>query len=374
MTRPTRPSDRLSAREPSAWIRAIGPVIAGGCLVYFARKLGPVSFGRWALALGVGVCGLWVGWTILPHVVWRLIVNRAGSRDLAQPDRRLRLVCIAVVAAILLAIAGLVARAYGSAALAWPLRWSALAIASPGAGVVADRASRSEFAAGGGAGSRRSPRGRTEPTRWRPGPRRSASGSSLPRQSCRRDHWDASVPRSRSRPCSPRAGVSSLAAVTRAGGWRRPSVGRHGGRHPVPGARSLAGTRARPVGGLARPGDAWAVRRSVRRRKRGAARAGAGRLRRGTDLADDERTGEVDAGPWLAGGRDAVDHGRSRGKRGPRHIPRHRRRRREHRPVAGGAVGGTALACPRVGRARVTGRCCTPSSRRSRQRSRWPRF
>jgi O-antigen/teichoic acid export membrane protein len=132
---PTAPAIAAAAerRPPPAWSRIVGPVLAGAVTVYLGRKLGPASYGRYALALAIAAAALYVGWVALPLILGRLF---ADDPDLVDPADRtvwrgatLQFCCTVIVAIAVFALAGPVADAYGWASFGWPLRWSAVAVA-----------------------------------------------------------------------------------------------------------------------------------------------------------------------------------------------------------------------------------------------------
>jgi O-antigen/teichoic acid export membrane protein len=129
---PTIPA-AVERRSAPAWGRIVGPVLAGAVTVYLGRALGPASYGRYALALAIGAATLYAGWVALPLILGRFL---ADDPDLLDPADRavwhrptLRFGCTVMVAAVVFALAGPIAHAYGWGSLGWPLRWSAVAVA-----------------------------------------------------------------------------------------------------------------------------------------------------------------------------------------------------------------------------------------------------
>ena len=110
------------------------------------------------LALAIGAVALFAGWVVLPIVSQRLLGGDAEPPEPESPavQARLWLRCAWTwaLAVALFALAGPIADAYGGAALQWPLRWVALAVAAQGwYGVLAGRGHITRATPFGGAGS-----------------------------------------------------------------------------------------------------------------------------------------------------------------------------------------------------------------------------
>jgi O-antigen/teichoic acid export membrane protein len=100
--------------------------------VYLVRALGPAEFGLFSLAVSVGALLLLPSDFGISGSTARFIAERFGDwprvAALLADALRLKLLVSAVVSLALLAAAGPVAGAYGEPALAWPVRWMAIAI------------------------------------------------------------------------------------------------------------------------------------------------------------------------------------------------------------------------------------------------------
>jgi O-antigen/teichoic acid export membrane protein len=100
--------------------------------LYLVRALGPREFGIFSLAVSVG------GLLFLPSdfgisgSAARFVAERRGDTravaELMSDALRLKLMISAALSGVLIAVAGLIADAYGQPALAWPIRWVALAV------------------------------------------------------------------------------------------------------------------------------------------------------------------------------------------------------------------------------------------------------
>ena len=126
----------------NVWLALAAQVTTGiftaALTLYLVRALGPASFGMFALALGMGEIAFRVADLGIPFSTSRFLAERrrdgSAVAALLSDALRLKLVTSIVVAAVLFAVAGLIADAYGKPALTWPLR--AVAIAGLGQGVM----------------------------------------------------------------------------------------------------------------------------------------------------------------------------------------------------------------------------------------------
>ena len=100
--------------------------------LYLVRALGPREFGLFSLAVSIG------GLLYLPSdfgiggSATRFIAERRGDRAgiaaVMSDALRLKLVIGAAVSGVTIALAGVIAGAYDEPALAWPIRWVAIAL------------------------------------------------------------------------------------------------------------------------------------------------------------------------------------------------------------------------------------------------------
>jgi O-antigen/teichoic acid export membrane protein len=110
----------------------ITSVFTAALTLYLVRALGPREFGLFSLAIGVG------GLLYLPsdfgisNATARFIAERRGDRAavarLLSDAIRLKLIISGALSALLIAVAGPIADAYGEPSLGWPIRWIALAV------------------------------------------------------------------------------------------------------------------------------------------------------------------------------------------------------------------------------------------------------
>jgi O-antigen/teichoic acid export membrane protein len=111
--------------------KVAGAAFTGVLTIFLVRYLGPVDYGVFALALGVG--GLLTIPTDLGISVSaaRFIAERRGDPDamatLVADATRLKLFVTGAASVALVALAGPIANAYGTSDLAWPLRIMAIA-------------------------------------------------------------------------------------------------------------------------------------------------------------------------------------------------------------------------------------------------------
>ena len=100
--------------------------------IFLVRRLGPREFGILALAVSVG------GLLFLPSdfgisgSTARFVAERRGDRSavaaLLADALRLKLMISGALSAVLIAVSGLIASAYGEPSLTWPIRWVAIAV------------------------------------------------------------------------------------------------------------------------------------------------------------------------------------------------------------------------------------------------------
>lgn len=107
-------------------------VFTAGITLYLVHKLGPASFGIYSLALSVGALVILPADFGLASSAARFLAERRGSgaamAHVLGNALRVKLIASAVVAVVLLLLAGPIASAYGLPALLWPLRAMAVAI------------------------------------------------------------------------------------------------------------------------------------------------------------------------------------------------------------------------------------------------------
>lgn len=100
--------------------------------VYLVRALGPQDFGLFSLAASIGALLMLPSDFGISGSTARFIAERYGDRPaiaaLMSDGLRLKLAVGGVVSVALLAAAAPVADAYGEPALAWPIRWMAIAV------------------------------------------------------------------------------------------------------------------------------------------------------------------------------------------------------------------------------------------------------
>ena len=100
--------------------------------LYLVRALGPHEFGIFSLAVSVGALLFLPSDFGISNSTARFIAERTGDRAgiaaLMADAVRLKLMISGAVSAVLIAVADLIADAYGEHALAWPIRWVSLAV------------------------------------------------------------------------------------------------------------------------------------------------------------------------------------------------------------------------------------------------------
>ena len=106
--------------------------LTGALTLYLVRTLGPGDFGRFSLALAIGTLALLAADFGVAQAGSRFVAERRGNRAevaaVIAAALRVKLLCSAVVATALAALAGPIAEVYGVTGLAWPLRGMALAM------------------------------------------------------------------------------------------------------------------------------------------------------------------------------------------------------------------------------------------------------
>lgn len=100
--------------------------------LYLVRALGPHEFGIFSLAVSVGALVFLPSDFGVSSSAARFIAERGGDRPaiaaLMSDALRLKLLLSGGLSLVLVAVAGLVADAYGEPSLGWPIRWVALAV------------------------------------------------------------------------------------------------------------------------------------------------------------------------------------------------------------------------------------------------------
>jgi O-antigen/teichoic acid export membrane protein len=100
--------------------------------LYLVRALGPREFGIFSLAISVGALVYLPSDFGISNAAARFIAERRENpREVAalmSDALRLKLMISGALSAILIAVAGLIADAYGHPELTWPIRWVALAV------------------------------------------------------------------------------------------------------------------------------------------------------------------------------------------------------------------------------------------------------
>lgn len=109
-----------------------GAVFTAGLTLFMARELGTRGFGVFSLALGIAGLALLPSDFGISASSARFIAEHRGNRSrvaaVLADALRIKLVVSASVAALLCALAGPIADAYGIHALAWPIRGVAIAL------------------------------------------------------------------------------------------------------------------------------------------------------------------------------------------------------------------------------------------------------
>jgi O-antigen/teichoic acid export membrane protein len=100
--------------------------------LYLVRALGPVTFGVFSIAVGLGALVLLPSDFGITHSAARFIAERRhqGSQvaGVIADAVRLKLIFGAACSAVLFAAAGPIADAYGEPSLGWPVRWVAIVV------------------------------------------------------------------------------------------------------------------------------------------------------------------------------------------------------------------------------------------------------
>jgi len=133
---------RENGAPSSAGIRrnavlALGAEISAGAFtavltLYLVRKLGPAQFGVFALAMSIGALVMLPADFGISQSAARFLAEGRGSRAamtrVLGTALRMKLVASALIGALLFALAGPIASAYGLPDLLWPLRAMAVAV------------------------------------------------------------------------------------------------------------------------------------------------------------------------------------------------------------------------------------------------------
>jgi O-antigen/teichoic acid export membrane protein len=100
--------------------------------LYLVRALGPREFGIFSLAISVGALLYLPSDFGISASTARFIAERRHDKqavgELMSDALRLKLMISGALSAVLIAVASLIADAYGHAELTWPIRWVALAV------------------------------------------------------------------------------------------------------------------------------------------------------------------------------------------------------------------------------------------------------
>jgi O-antigen/teichoic acid export membrane protein len=104
--------------------------------VFLVRALTPAQFGVFSIAVGVGTLLLLPADFGITHSAARFIAERRNDRPQAAAviadAGRLKLLIGAALSALLFAVAGPIADAYGERTLGWPIRWMAIVVLCQG--------------------------------------------------------------------------------------------------------------------------------------------------------------------------------------------------------------------------------------------------
>ena len=107
-------------------------VFTAGLTIYLVRELGPTDFGLFSLAVSIGALLLLPSDFGISQSTARFLAEKRGDwpavAALLADGLRLKVAISLVVSGALIAVAGPVADAYGEPALAWPIRWMAIAV------------------------------------------------------------------------------------------------------------------------------------------------------------------------------------------------------------------------------------------------------
>jgi O-antigen/teichoic acid export membrane protein len=118
--------------------QALGAGFTAALTLFLVRKLGPTDYGVLALASSIGTIALMISDFGISTSAGRYVAEDSRSRSHAAAVLRtavgLKLVITAITTVILVALAPVLADAFGTSALTWPIRLMALAIAAQGFG------------------------------------------------------------------------------------------------------------------------------------------------------------------------------------------------------------------------------------------------
>ncbi len=110
----------------------VGAAFTTGLTLFLARRLGSHGFGVYSLALGIGGLVLMPSDFGISTSAARFVAEHRGDRarvlSVLADSLRLKLLVSVVIAALLIALAGPIAAAYGIPALVWPIRGVAIAL------------------------------------------------------------------------------------------------------------------------------------------------------------------------------------------------------------------------------------------------------
>jgi O-antigen/teichoic acid export membrane protein len=133
---PPRPAEQAdSIRRNTAFAVATqitSAAFTAGLTLYLVRALGPDDYGVFALAVGIGTLLVLIADFGISGSAGRFIADHRDDpkavADVIADASRLKLMTLVPVTAILFALAGPIASAYGNQDLTWPLRGMAIAV------------------------------------------------------------------------------------------------------------------------------------------------------------------------------------------------------------------------------------------------------
>ncbi len=133
MSEPAPPPDSIARNTGFSFaVKVTGALFTAALTLYLVRALGPKQFGVLALALSVGGLVMVPSNLGISPAAARFIAEVRGDpaavRDVVAAAFRLKLLVSSAFAIALAAAAGLIAHAYGTPELAWPIRILAIAV------------------------------------------------------------------------------------------------------------------------------------------------------------------------------------------------------------------------------------------------------
>ena len=130
--RPARPAGAARNTLYALLTQLSTAAFTAALTIYLVRALGPLEFGIFSLAVSVGALVFLPSDFGISNATARFIAERAGDRAgiaaLMADAVRLKLIISGAISAVLIALAGPIADAYGQPSLAWPIRWVAVAV------------------------------------------------------------------------------------------------------------------------------------------------------------------------------------------------------------------------------------------------------